>query len=144
MATAEQTRIYRASHRQSVSIWAHNYYLQNRDRLLAANRAVAWKYRAKKRDHETKVRSALKLETLRIYSGMDVPHCACGEDRIVALTLSHLTPNRKRGIYGHGGIGAYRRLRKAGYPDIGVIVECLNCNVARDNWGRPPTEGKSQ
>lgn len=58
--------------------------------------------------------------------------CQCGESRLICLTLSHLAPTP---AFPQKGLKLYRALKKAGYPDLPLLVECINCNVARDNWG---------
>jgi hypothetical protein len=85
----------------------------------------------------------IKTQVFEHYSGSP-PHCGCGEKRLVCLTLSHVGERsinevaeaKRTGRRVMAGMPFYKWLLKHKFPvEVKVIVECLNCNVARDNWG---------
>ena len=76
----------------------------------------------------------LKVEALEHYNPTGRCSCSyCGESFVPALTLSHLAPTPQFPQHGHN---LYYALKKAGYPELPIITECMNCNVSRDNYGR--------
>lgn len=95
-------------------------------RVIAANRAV-------------------KVECFTAYGGCS---CACcGETRLEFLTLDHSNndgADHRREMFGKsagkGGAPMYRKLRNAGFPDLGLRVLCFNCNVSRGFIGQCPHE----
>jgi hypothetical protein len=100
--------------------------------------AVAWNaaHRTTHRLRQRRAALRLRLDVLRAYSGRRVPVCAsCPEKRLGCLTLSHISalPRPFRGLEGQE---LYRRLRDARYPKVPVAVECMNCNLLRDNFGK--------
>lgn len=74
----------------------------------------------------------LKIETMQKYSPSGKAECLCGEARLPVLTLSHLAPTPE---FQGRGEKLYATLKKAGYPALPVMTECMNCNIMRDNWG---------
>lgn len=63
----------------------------------------------------------------------------CGNDQMWTLTLAH-TFNNGHEERGRGGNHLARKLKLLGYPtDLGIAVECYNCNCAankENSWRR--------
>lgn len=68
----------------------------------------------------------LRIEAFNAYGG---PTCKCGETRLGALTIDHISQNGAlhRKEIGRGGDKLCRWLKKNNYPP-GFAVLCMNCN----------------
>ena len=85
----------------------------------------------------------IKEETVEAYGSI----CSCcGEDEIKFLTLDHSNGDggkHRRELFPNGrpqtGVKFYCKLKNLGYPqDLGLVVLCQNCHLAKDKYGICP------
>lgn len=106
-----------------------------------AHKRASEKYRRLNRDKSNMAVKASKLrEKIDVLENYGGAICACcGEDTIDFLTLDHINgaghAHRKEFTKGHPS-RFYVMLKRAGYPDEGLRVLCMNCN-----WGRRHNQG---
>ncbi len=153
----EASRTWRINHldkaRENAAKWRKNNPERHRElnRLSAAKRRAEEpeKFRELKRTDAYRIAARswrknydreYKEQAIGAYGG----HCkCCGEDRIEFLSLDHVANDGKeRRLSGEhlGGVMFYRQLRKQGFPDVGLQVLCMNCNIAKYWYGRCPHE----
>src|ERR1700690_689045 len=94
-----------------------------------------WKHdnRVKLNARTRELRIQCKVRALTHY-GRGELKWACGESGLIALTLSHTVRTGHRPL--KSGMQFYLELERAGYPELPLLTECMNCNVCRDSWGR--------
>ena len=96
----------------------------------------------RRRDYQRAYQRRLKSDMVEAYGGECL---CCGETESSMLTIDHIFEDgaeERRGFMGLGS-GAYRTLKKMGYPKDRYQLLCFNCNVAKYHQGVCPHSGKA-
>jgi hypothetical protein len=112
--------------------WARQYYCLNRSVRLAEQAKYVRSHKAEIAARGKAKRAQDKIDAINHYGG---PKCVCcGETNIKFLTLDH-EKNDAKSYPLEARVTPYAWLRKKGYPDIGLRVQCYNCNCGRAHNG---------
>ena len=129
----------------SISDYNHAYYLRNKDKILAKNRAWNKKHRKeylsknkeKVREYNKRYNQNARKFLLTFYGG-NPPKCkCCDEGTIEFLALDHINNDgaEHRRKFGNGRI--YWWIKRNNFPS-GFQVLCHNCNTAKGLYGICP------
>lgn len=133
-------------HRES----AARYYRRKRERMTAedlaaynarANERMRDERQRRRRQENARRQQETRREVVEHYGGK----CACcGEDQYEFLTLHHKNGDgeaHRRELFGNANVGGSPfawKIRKMGFPDVGLEVLCYNCHLAIHRYGSCP------
>ena len=105
-------------------------------------------YRSRKLDDPEYYRKYTQLQRMTVILAYGGKCFCCGETEPKFLTIDHkfgsgrsedggYVPKRHEINKGNGGYHYYRRIIKAGFPDV-LQVLCWNCNSSKGAYGKCP------
>lgn len=121
----EYFRIYRSKHMAFKSARGSTY-AELKDDMIA--KGLYDEYLEQQRQASKKHKKALRTSVMAAYGGKC--NC-CGETELSFLTIDHVNNDGSlEKSHERGGHGLYRKIIKAGFPDIYQIL-CFNCNLGK-------------
>lgn len=101
------------------------------------------KYRGKYKELINFKNKQLKIDTINFIAksyNAEVKCWRCDEKRIWCLTIGHVDQSGKEDRKTMGGQKIYRKILSGEKKLDGINIECVNCNMSKQWWGKYPDE----